>query len=151
MADQPTGEALPSSGLLGVLLVGLLIASVAATFAPWSRSGEARRSSYDVVRAADRLEVIGPTARRVGRVVWATLPVAAALALLAMARERRSLAAGIAGYVGVVQGSLALALDHAPDAADWGGAVALVLAASLIVTAAATIVSEKRTTSWPTT
>lgn len=130
---------------IDVLLGVLLLAAVAATFTPWLRSGDARRSSYEVVRSADRLELLGPVARRAGRVVWATLPLAAALGLLALVRERRMLAGALALWVAAACGSLAAALRRAPEAADWGTGVAVVVAVALGIVGALTLVGARRT------
>jgi hypothetical protein len=124
----------------------LLVAAVAVTFTPWLRTGSARRSSYEVVRAAERLEVLDPTAARVGRVVWATLPLAAASGVLLLVVERRR-AASIAGlWVAAVVGSLSFALTRAPEVADDGVVVAAMVAGGLAVVAFASLLDGRRTT-----
>jgi hypothetical protein len=131
--------------VLDVALGALLVVSVAATFAPWLRSGEARRSSYEVVRTADRLDLLGPSAERVGRIVWATLPLAAAVGLLALVRERRMLAGAAGAWVALAVGSLALALTRVPEVADDGVAIAAMAAAGLALVAGATLIDGWRT------
>lgn len=128
--------------VLGVLLVG----AIASTFAPWLRSGDARRSSYEVVRTAERLELLGPVARRVGRVAWSTLPLVASLALLALARERRGIAGALALWVAAVEGLLAASLREVPQVADWGVAVSLLLTVGLAVVGVTTLIGARRTT-----
>lgn len=135
-----------SRTILDVVLAVLLLGSIASTFAPWLRSGESRRSSYEVVRTADRLELLGPVARSVGRFAWATLPLAASLALLALARERRAVAGALALWVAAVEGLLAASLRRVPQVADWGVAVALALTVGLAVVGVLTLIGARRTT-----
>jgi len=134
-----------TAGVLDIALGVLLVAAVATTFAPWLRSGESRRSSYEVVRTVDRLELAGPVARRAGRVVWATLPLVAALALLALARHRRAIAAGLALWVATAEGLLAGGLRSAPESADGAVGVALALAAALGIVGVITLIGARRT------
>lgn len=104
-----------------------LVATVAVTFAPWLRSGEARRDSYELVRAADRLGVFeGATAVAV-RVSWALLPLIAALGLLALVRGWRRTGYAAAATVGLVVLLVGFGLQAAGDLADWGTTAAIIV------------------------
>lgn len=139
----PSRAAVVAEVTLGAALVG----AVAASFAPWLQTGEARRSSYQVVQAAARLDVVSGPAEAVVRVVWALLPLTAALGLLALARRRRRVAAGLALAVGVVEVGLALLVKEAPSMADWGVSAALVVG-TIVVVAALAVAQADRSGAW---
>lgn len=133
-----------SAAALDLALAAGLGAVVASTFAPWGRSGEARRSSHELVRAADRLEVLGPPAQSVASVAWAVLPLVAALIVLALVRHRR-LAAGIGALVLAVPVALvALAFTRHLPGADWGVLASLLSSTTLAGTAIVVIASARR-------
>lgn len=121
-----------------LVLAGLLATSVAVTFAPWLRTGAARRSSHEVVRAADRLEVLAPGPQAVVSVAWAFLPLVACLAALALVLDRPRLAAALAALVGSAVVALALVIKNAPRSADWGVSAGLASGAALVIAAAIT-------------
>lgn len=112
--------------------IGLAVA-VAITFAPWLRSGEARRDSHQLVRAAERLDVFDGAAAAAVRVGWALLPLVAALGVLALVRgwRRSGLAAGVA--VGVTLLVVGFGLTRAGELADWGATAAMVVGGVLAV------------------
>jgi hypothetical protein len=122
--------------VLGVAVAVVLAAVVAATFAPWYRSGAVDRSSYEVVRSAVRLGVLGEGAQPAVARLWAFVPLGAAGALLALARGRRRAAGALAALVGLSIGALAVVVLRVPGAA-WGASFALVAAAGLVIAAAA--------------
>ncbi|MEZ5260386.1 MAG: hypothetical protein R2755_01095 [Acidimicrobiales bacterium] len=62
-----------------VTSLGLVVASA---FLPWVRTGEARRSSYRLLRDLATLGVLDSGPAVAGRVLWVLLPAAAATALL---------------------------------------------------------------------
>lgn len=133
----------PASTLDGALAAGL-VALVASTFAPWGRSGTVRRSSHQLVRSAERLEVLGPTAERVATVGWALLPFVAALALLALARHRRSAAAWTALVLSVGVGAVAAAFATQLPGADWGPLASLLCSLTLAAIATTVITTARR-------
>lgn len=114
----------------------VLAVVVAATFAPWHRSGAIDRSSYEVVRSAVRLGVLGEGAQPAVARLWAFVPLGASGALLALVRGRRVVACVLAALVGVGIGALAVVVRSVPGAA-WGASVALLAAAGLVMAAAA--------------
>ncbi len=126
--------------MLSWALAALLVVAVLTTFAPWLRTGEARRSAHGVVRAADRLEVLEPGPRVASRVAWATLPLVASSALLALALDRRGLAAALALWVALIEGTLAYALTQVPEVADGGARTSLAVAAMLVAVSAAVLI-----------
>lgn len=120
--------------------VGLVVA-VAVTFVPWLRSGEARRDSHQLVRAAERLDVFEGGAAVAVRVGWAVLPLVAALGVLALVRgwRRTGLAAGVA--VGVTLLVVGFGLTRAGELADWGATAAMVVGGVLAVAGTAGLVT----------
>lgn len=126
-------------------LIASCVAAVAVTFAPWVHTGAAQRTSYQVVRAADRLQVLADGPQTVVSVAWAFLPFVAALAVVAVVAERRRLAAGLAVLVGVTELALALAVKIAPRSADWGTTAGSVLGSVLIAVALATAITARST------
>jgi len=127
-----------AAAVLRWTLVAVAAGAVAVTFAPWLRTGTATRTSYEVVRAADRLGVLSPGSQAVVSVAWSFLPLVAALAVLALVCDRVRLAAGLAATVGLVEVFLASAINNAPRSADWGAPAGLVLGSALVVVALAT-------------
>ena len=119
--------------------------AVAVTFAPWLRTGAARRTSYQVVRAADRLQVLPPGPQAVITVAWAFLPLVAVLAAVAALWGRRRIGAALALLVGAGQVGLAVAVKFAPRAADWGTTAGLVAGSALVVVALVTAITSRST------
>lgn len=104
-----------------------LVAAIAVTFAPWLRSGEARRDSHELVRTAERLGVFDGVAATAVRVSWAFLPFVAALGILALVRGWRRTGCAAAVTVGVVLVLVGFGLQAAGDLADWGATAAIVV------------------------
>jgi hypothetical protein len=119
-------------------LVASAAATVAASFGPWLRTGGATRSSYEVVQAAERLEVLASGPQVAISAAWAFLPLLAVLSLLALALGRARLAAGVALVVGLLAVSLAFAVMNAPGSAEWGASAGLGAGLALIVATATT-------------
>ncbi len=141
----PRGEPRADRSLAGLVgrvapgaLVVLAVAAVAVTFAPWLRTGAARRTSHQVVQAADRLEVLEPGAQAAVSVGWAFLPLVAALAVLAVLLDRPRLGAALAALVGLAVISLAVIINNAPRSADWGAPAGLAIGSALVAAALAT-------------
>ncbi len=120
-------------------VAALTVAAVAVTFAPWLRTGAARRTSHEVVRAADRLQVLDPGPQAAVSVAWSFLPLVACLAALAVVLGRPRLGAGLAAFVGVLEVALAIVIKNAPRSADWGATAGLAIGSALVVAAAATV------------
>lgn len=120
-------------------LIAALAAGVAVTFAPWLHTGAAHRTSYGVVRAADRLDVLGDRWGTVVRGGWSFVPFLAALAIVALSVGWARTAAALAALVGLAEGFLALAVMRSPRSTDWGArgglAVGVVLVMLALVTA----------------
>ena len=114
-----------------------LVAAVAITFAPWLRSGEARRDSHEVVRTAERLGVFEGGAATLVRVGWAFLPFLAALGVLALVRGRRRVGLAASAAVGVIVLVVGFALQVAGPLADWGATAAIVV--GTVLAAAGTV------------
>src|SRR4051794_3066163 len=86
--ELPSGPR--SNATRALVLTGIV--TVAATFAPWVRSGSRDRSSYAVASTLDQLDVLHGWTRPAVTVLWYFVPLIAALAALAVAAGRRGLA-----------------------------------------------------------
>ncbi len=130
--------------IVDVIAGAALVAAVAVTFAPWLRSGEARRNSHELVRTAERLGVFEGAAATAARVGWAFLPLVAAVGLFALVRgwRRTGLAAGV--VVGVVVLVVGFGLQAAGDRADWGVTVAIVVGGVSAGTGTVGLISSRR-------
>lgn len=77
---------------------------VLCTFLPWVQTGEARRSSYRLLRDLATLGVLHGGPATAGRVAWVLLPALAAscLLLVSLGRARSAtLAAALVGLIGL--------------------------------------------------
>lgn len=120
-----------------------LVATVAVTFAPWLRTGEARRDSHELVRTAERLGVFeGATATAV-RVGWAFLPFVAALGVLALVRGWRRTGFVAALTVGAVVLLVGFGLQAAGDLADWGATGAILVGGAAAVGGAIGLITSR--------
>jgi hypothetical protein len=117
------------------VLAGLAVACVAVTFGPWMRSGSSRRTSYQVVRAAEELDVLRGALQPVAAAAWYFVPLVAALVLVALAAARPTAAAALLAVVGAAVALLAVKLMSGPFATDWG--VTAGLTGGLLAVAAA--------------
>jgi hypothetical protein len=76
-----------------------------AGFLPWARSGRTPRSSFDLARLADRLDLVGARWQELLLAIWITVPLLAALGLLGAALDRPRpalVAAGLASVLGTI-------------------------------------------------
>ncbi|CAN5743463.1 hypothetical protein BH10ACT1_BH10ACT1_20750 [soil metagenome] len=121
-----------------MVLVAALVIAVGATFAPWLRTGSATRTSYEVVQAAVRLEVLSDGPQALVSVMWAFVPLVGALGLLATVLGRTQLAVAAALVVGVAVTAFAGLVKSAPRSADWGATAGLASGPTLVVAALAT-------------
>jgi hypothetical protein len=117
---------------------------VAATFAPWLRSGDAHRSSYEVIRAAEDLDLLDGWLQPVAAAAWYFVPLLGALVLLAAVLGRPILAAVLLGVTGASVSLLALGLTSGPLSTDWGSVAGMVGGILAVLAAAEWIVHERR-------
>jgi hypothetical protein len=123
---------------LGTVLGALLVLTLAATFAPWHRSGTTSRSSYEVVRSAERLGVLDRGLAPTVATAWAFVPAIGTVGLLALALGRWRWALGAAAAAGAMVAWFALVLQQAPGAA-WGSVAALVASTALSIVVASAV------------
>jgi hypothetical protein len=83
--------------------------AVAASLLPWVRTGARERSSYELLAAARRLEVLDSGAEHALLVAWRFVPLVVALGWLALALGWRRVAAA----AGVIAGIAAIAVSTA--------------------------------------
>jgi len=89
-------------------------------FGPWVRSGRAWRNSYELVRTADRLGLVGEGAQRALAVSWYLVPLLCGLTLAAIALERPRLSHLGAAIVAVQVAITSVVALRAPVATGWG-------------------------------
>jgi hypothetical protein len=96
-----------------IVAVGASLAVVALSLLPWGRSGRVGRSSYRLVNAAERLDVLEGTQRDLAR-LWYLIPALAAGVWLAALLGRRRLAGTLALAVGVLALTAAVITIRSP-------------------------------------
>ena len=89
------------------MLAGLAVVCAAATFGPWLQSGSSRRTSYEVIRAAEDLDVLHGWVQPAAAAAWYFVPLLAALVVLAAVLERTVLAAVLLAVTGLAVALLA--------------------------------------------
>lgn len=77
-----------SDGLVVAATIGLLVGSLL----PWVRSGRTWRSSYELVRTADRLGLTDGRAQRQLVLAWFFVPLLCGVVLVLLALNRRTAA-----------------------------------------------------------
>ena len=92
-------------------MVALVAATcaIAASLLPWVRTGNRERSSYELLAAARRLEVLDGDVEHALLVAWRFLPLVVALGWLALAIGRTR----VAGAAGLLCGFAAIAVSIA--------------------------------------
>ncbi len=83
--------------VLGLGCGGVLVVA----FLPWVRSGERERNSFELLRSADRLDLIQGVPQRVAQLGWLLMPVAVGIVVIALALGRSRIGAAAASVVGV--------------------------------------------------
>jgi hypothetical protein len=109
---------------------GILVVLVGAAM-PWGGSGEVDRSSFELVRFARRLDVLDGVAATLA-VAWLSLPLVAALVIVAGWSGRRRWALATATLAGVAGAALALAVHRSPLLNRPGLRVTMVGAGALV-------------------
>jgi hypothetical protein len=133
---------LPRSPGTVVTVAGALGVAVAA-FLPWGGSGDATRSSFELVQAAERLDLLRGGNRQFAAVLWYLLPALVALVWLAATFERPFATAALGAAVGVLAVGGALVVVASPLKVEPGVPIA-VLAGGTAMGGAAFIALERR-------
>jgi hypothetical protein len=119
--------------LEGVLLVGLALVVVGA-FLPWVWSGASGRSSFAMVRSADRLGIVDGAVGSVVLRAWYLVPLLAAAIVVLVTIHRLRAAAVTALVLAVVVAVIALlVIAAAPD--TGAGPMLSILGATTVVAA----------------
>jgi hypothetical protein len=92
-----------------VVALAAATAAVAASLLPWVRTGARERSSYELLAAARRLDVLDSGVDHALLVAWRFLPLLVALGWLALAIGKGRLA----GAAGLLAGAAAIAVSVA--------------------------------------
>ena len=119
--------------------IAALAAIVLASFAPWLRSGERTRSSYDLVKVIDRIELLGGGSLRWLPAVWVCVPLLAAVALACFVAGAPRWAASVGAVVGGFALVVGWAVLEAPLRAEWGSRVAVGGGALVLISGTAVI------------
>ncbi|MCB0976339.1 MAG: hypothetical protein KDB02_02660 [Acidimicrobiales bacterium] len=115
------------------VIAALVAVAVGSTFAPWFRSGDVTRTSYETIRTAARLDLLDGSAATVARFGWSFVPLMGCLAVLALLLEHRRVGALFAAIVGAASVALAAVVSRAPDNVEWGATVSIVAGLALLV------------------
>lgn len=108
---------------LAAVVAGLCV--VVASFLPWARTGEVRRSGFGLARAASAAGIAEGWPLRLLIAAWFLMPALVAGAWVAGAFHRGRLVGGLvvtAGLVGIVTGAGVIA---SPAEAEFGPAVSI--------------------------
>ncbi len=108
-------------------LAGLLVLGVGTMFLPWASSGQTSRNSIELMRSADRLDLLDGWMASVGLWVWLAVPFVAAAAVVALTLGRRLLGTALGAVVAVALIAAVRTVKAAPLRADEGMTVALVV------------------------
>ncbi len=99
-----------------------------AAFLPWGRSGTARRNSFELVQAAERLDLLDGALAGVGALAWFLVPAAVAGVWLAAVLRRPVMAGTLASSVAALGLALAVVVRSSPVRTEpglvWGVAAA---------------------------
>lgn len=112
---------------------------VLASFAPWLRSGERTRSSYDLVQVVDRIDVLDGGSLRWLPTAWVCVPLLAAIAIACFVGGAPRWAAGLSAVVGGFALVVGWAVLEAPFCPEWGSRAAVGGGALVVISGAAVI------------
>lgn len=119
-------------------------ALVGAAFLPWVQTGQARRSSFRLLRDLNTLGVLRGQAATSARVIWVLLPALAALGVLLAALGARRSALATAVAVGLIGLGGAVATSMAPVTGLIGARLALALGPITVLSGLVTLVNGAR-------
>jgi hypothetical protein len=142
-ADRAATHTSVDAFVLGraVAVIGLATV-VLASFAPWLRSGERSRTSYELFEVVDRLGLLGDGALRLLPRMWVGVPFLAAIALALFFCRSPKLAAAVTAVVGGFSVVVGWAVQDVPLTAEWGSRIGIgggfvaLLGATAVVAAA---------------
>ena len=119
--------------------VAAAVAVFGCALLPWGASGRVSRSSFALLRSAERLDLVHGTWQRVLLVGWYLMPLAVGvLWLLALARRPFAVAI-VAAAVGATGIALALIVRASPLHPEIGTSATIVTGALAMLGAAATV------------
>ncbi len=142
----PRGER-PVLALVAVwstALAGVVI--VVCSFLPWGASGRAERTSWELLRSAERLDVLHGFGQEAGAVAWYFAPVAVAVIWLGAVWRRPLLVAVLGIAVGGLGIALAMAVRASPLQPEVGASATIAAGGLAVVSAAFTALRRKDVT-----
>lgn len=125
-------------------LAGAAVAT-ASTFAPWGRSGEASRSSYQIVDIADRAGVVPDSAANFTW-VWYLVPILCGAAFVAAALGRPRSVGAVCTILGALVVAGAVLVSSSPLVTEPGAVAGGLAGVTTIVIGAATVVAPRTKT-----
>jgi len=140
--ERSAHRRIPRSPGTLVTVAGAVAVAVAA-FLPWGGSGEATRTSFELVQVAERLDLLQGRNRQVAAALWYLLPLVVALVWLAATFDRSVVVAVLGVVVGALAISGAAVVVSSPLKTQPGVPIA-VLAGGTAVGGAALIALERR-------
>lgn len=133
-------------------VTGGLVVLVVGSFLPWASSGSRSRSSYELVRVADRLDLLPGGWQSGAARAWFATPLVAALAAAApLARHHLAPRVGAVAAAAVAVFALVLVVmvHRSPLTADVGTTTSAVGAVATLVGAVVLSVTTPRTLTAP--
>lgn len=126
-----------------MLATALGLLAAASTFAPWGRSGERWRTSYEIVDVAERAGVIPAGAASLAP-LWYLVPALAGALLVAAALGRPHLVTALAGTLGALVGTGSVLVARSPLGTAATVPVAAVLGVATALCGAAVLVTARK-------
>jgi hypothetical protein len=113
------------------VVVAVLIVLIGAAL-PWGRSGQADRSSFELVRLARRLDVLDGGAATAAK-LWLAMPLVVAVVVVAAGTGRRGLAVVVGTVLAVFAVGLVAATYRSPLLPRYGLPVTMAGAGALAI------------------
>ena len=117
---------------------------VICAFLPWAASGRASRTSFELLRSAERLDLLHGGWQHAMTIGWYLMPVAVAVLWLASVTVRPVIVAILGTAVGALAVVLALTVRSSPLRPEIGTSATIVTGGLAAVGAAATAWTTRR-------
>lgn len=129
----------------GVAAGVLALVTTLATFLPWGRSGQRRRSSYQLIDVADRAGVL-PSGWSSAATLLYLAPAACGVVLVALAARRHTVAGLATTTLGALVGTAAILVARSPLVAEPATRAAVLLGAGTTLSGVAVLVTARKET-----
>lgn len=125
------------------LTLAASVATLACAFLPWGISGEARRSSFQLLGVAQRLGIFDGPVRSAVAVGWYLVPLLVALMWVGVVTGYRWPVTGLAVVVGALGVVLAIAVWRSPVQAGIGANATMLTGVVGVLSAGLTVWRDK--------